>query len=105
MVRVWYSPSFARWLAGGRRGEVPDGAMIVKEQLDTPPAGQYAGWTPEQIRAYFLDHYDWTVMIRDHKGAADGWYWAEIFKDMTPDSFAPPRRGTPAPSAGGPCGS
>src|SRR5262249_13574816 len=46
VVRIWYSPSFARWLVGGRQGEVPDGAMIVKEQFDTPPAGQYAGWTP-----------------------------------------------------------
>ncbi len=90
VVRIWYSPSFARWLVGGRQGEVPDGATIVKEQFDTPPAGQYAGWTPEQIRAYFFDHYDWTVMIRDRQGAADGWYWAEAFKGMPPDSYAPP---------------
>jgi hypothetical protein len=90
VVRIWYSPSFARWLVGGRQGEVPDGATIVKEQFDTPPAGQYAGWTPEQIRAYFFDHYDWTVMIRDRKGAADGWYWAEAFKGMPADSYAAP---------------
>lgn len=90
VVRVWYSPAFARWLVGGRHGEVPDGAMIVKEQLDTPPAGQYAGWTPEQIHAYFRAHYDWTVMIRDRKGAADGWYWAESYKGMKPDSYAAP---------------
>jgi hypothetical protein len=90
VVRIWYSPSFARWLVGGRRGEVPDGATIVKEQFDTPPAGQYAGWTPAQIRAYFFDHYDWTVMIRDRQGSADGWYWAEAYKGMQPDSYAPP---------------
>jgi hypothetical protein len=89
VVRVWYSPSFARWLVGGRKGEVPDGATIVKEQFDTPPAGQYAGWTPAQLRAYFFDHYDWTVMIRDRQGAADGWYWAEAFKGMQLDSYAP----------------
>src|SRR4029077_8387554 len=41
LARIWYSPAFARWLVGGRQGEVPDGATIVKEQFDTPPAGQY----------------------------------------------------------------
>jgi hypothetical protein len=73
VVRVWYSPSFARWLVEGRRGEVPDGAMIVKEQFDTPPASQYQGWTSEQVHAYFHEHYDWTVMVRDRRGvgAAD----------------------------------
>lgn len=90
VVRIWYSPSFARWLVGGRQGKVPDGAMIVKEQFDTPPAGQYQGWTPEQIHTYFEQHYDWTVMIRDHEGAADGWYWAEAYKGMAPNSFAAP---------------
>jgi hypothetical protein len=90
VVRIWYSPSFARWLVGGRQGRVPDGAMIVKEQFDTPPAGQYQGWTGEQIRAYFQQNYDWTVMIRDQQGAADGWYWAEAFKGMPPNSYAPP---------------
>src|SRR6185295_18248628 len=58
VVRIWYSPSFVRWLVGGRVGAVPDGAMIVKEQFDTPPAGQYAGWTREQIHARFEDSYD-----------------------------------------------
>src|SRR6185295_15097386 len=90
VVRIWYSPSFVRWLVGGRVGAVPDGAMIVKEQFDTPPAGQYAGWTREQIHARFEDSYDWTVMIRDAKGAADGWYWAETYKDMPADSFGAP---------------
>src|SRR5439155_1331411 len=78
------------WVMTGRHGDLPDGAMIIKEQFAPTPAGQYEGWTKEQLRTYFAQHYDWTVMIRDHKGAADGWYWAEIFKDMTPDSFAPP---------------
>ena len=90
VVRVWYSPSFARWLVEGRQGNVPDGAMIVKEQFDTPPAGQYQGWTREQVHTYFAEHYDWTVMIRDRQGAADGWYWAEAYKGMAPNSYAPP---------------
>jgi hypothetical protein len=89
-VRIWYSPAVARWVLGGRKGAIPDGAMIIKEQFDTPPAGQYEGWTQVQLHQYFNDHYDWTVMVKDAKGAADGWYWAEIFKNITPDSYAPP---------------
>jgi hypothetical protein len=89
-VRVFYSPSMARWIMNGRHGDVPDGAMIIKEQFAPTPAGQYQGWTRAQLHTYFFDHYDWTIMIRDRNGAADGWYWAEIFKDMTPDSYAAP---------------
>jgi hypothetical protein len=89
-VRIWYSPSVAKWVMTGRHGDLPDGAMIIKEQFAPTPAGQYDGWTKEQLHTYFAQHYDWTIMIRDRKGAADGWYWAEIFKDMSPDSYAAP---------------
>jgi hypothetical protein len=90
VVRVWYSPAFARWLLGGRKGDVPDGAMVIKEQFDRPPAGQYDGWTEAQLHQYFFDNYDWTVMIRDSKGSADGWYWAESWKGIQPNSYAAP---------------
>ena len=90
VVRVWYSPNLARWMIGGRKGDIPDGAMIIKEQFDTPPAGQYDGWSEARLHQYFFDHYDWTVMIRDRNGSADGWYWAEIWKGIQPDSYAAP---------------
>jgi hypothetical protein len=89
-VRVWYSPEVGKWIEGGRKGELPDGAMIIKEQFKAP-ASQYNGWTDEQLRTYFsgVKIYDWTFMIRDRKGAADGWYWGEIFN--TPlDSYQQP---------------
>jgi hypothetical protein len=89
-VRVWYSPAAAKWVAGGRKGDVPDGAMIIKEQFAPTPAGQYAGWTQAQLQTYFAAHDDWTFMIRDRNGSADGWYWGEIFKGEDPDSYAPP---------------
>jgi hypothetical protein len=89
-VRIWYSPSAAKWVMNGRHGDLPDGAMIVKEQFAPTPAAQYDGWTRDQLRTYFFNNYDWTFMIRDGRGAADGWYWGEIWKDQTPDSFAPP---------------
>lgn len=87
-VRVWYSPEVARWIEGGRKGDLPDGAMIIKEQLK-PPASQYDGWTPDEIHAFFNASYDWTFMIRDHNGSADGWYWGEIFSSPL-DSYKPP---------------
>jgi hypothetical protein len=31
-VRIFYSPGVMRWLLDGRRGTIPDGAMIIKEQ-------------------------------------------------------------------------
>jgi len=88
-VRIWYSPEASRWIVGGRKGVLPDGAMIIKEQL-SPPASQYTGWTDAQIHAQFNKSYDWTFMIRDSKGAADGWYWGEIWKGQSPDTFKPP---------------
>ena len=46
-----------------REGEIPDGAMIVKEMFP-PPAKQDAKLS------------GWTVMVKDKKGAYDGWYWS-----------------------------
>lgn len=87
-VRVWYSPEVGKWIEGGRKGDLPDGAMIIKEQFK-PPAAQYNGWTAQQLHDFFNASYDWTFMIRDRKGSADGWYWGEIFN--TPlDSYKPP---------------
>jgi len=88
-VRVWYSPEVAKWVLNGRQGALPDGAMIIKEQFSPAPAAQYEGWTKEQLHAYFDANYDWTFMIRDSKGSADGWYWGEIYAGK-PDSYAPP---------------
>src|SRR5207253_2067738 len=72
-VRIWYSPAAAQWVVNGRQGDVPDGAMIVKEQFGPPPAGQYEGWSDAQLHQYFFANFDWTFMIRDRAGSADGW--------------------------------
>jgi hypothetical protein len=36
--RVYSSPEVEAWLSNGRRGEIPDGASIVKEQFPADPA-------------------------------------------------------------------
>ena len=77
-VRIYYSPGVMTWLTGGRTGTIPDGAMIIKEQWNGP-AARYEN---EALPAVT----DWTIMIKDAKGAIDGWFWAELWKDMPIDS-------------------
>lgn len=63
-VKVFYSPEVWDWLKKNHRdGSIPDGAMIVKEMFPSP-ARQDA-----KLSA-------WTVMVKDKKGAYDGWYWS-----------------------------
>ena len=80
-VKIYYSPEIMKWMIDGRRGLVPDGAIIIKEQY-SPPAAQY------QINP--LKQTGWTVMIKDSKGSKDGWYWAEIWNGQTVDNNEPP---------------
>ncbi len=61
-VKIYYSPEVWNWLKKNRQGELPDGAMIVKEQY-TSPAGADSRLT------------GWSIMIRDTGGSWDGWFW------------------------------
>lgn len=63
-VKIFYSPQVWEWLkVKNRQGEIPDGSVIVKEMFPSP-AKQDAKLT------------SWTVMVKDKKGAYDGWYWS-----------------------------
>src|SRR5690606_18308891 len=68
-VRVYYSEAVVAWLHGGRRGHVPDGAMIVKEM--------YPG-TPGDRDVAKVD--GWAVMVRDSRASFDGWLWYLYYK-------------------------
>ena len=74
-ARIYYSPKVMKWLTGGREGVIEDGAMIVKEQFDAP-AARWETNPPTTVS-------DWTIMIKDSKGSADGWYWAELWPTMS----------------------
>jgi hypothetical protein len=68
-VKVWYSPSLWNWLTVSKRqGNVPDGAMLVKEQ--------YVSLTAPMR--------EWTIMVKDSTGSWDGWYWADLSAPTKP---------------------
>ncbi len=74
-VKVWYSPALWNWLTvSGRQGEVPDGAMLVKEQ--------YVSLTAKL--------HEWTIMVKDSTGSWDGWYWADLSAPTKPQKPTPP---------------
>ena len=63
-VKIYYSPEMWDWLkVRNRGGEIPDGAMIVKEMYP-PPAREGLTLT------------GWTTMVKDKKGSYDGWFWS-----------------------------
>jgi hypothetical protein len=81
VVRIWYSPAAVRWVQNGRKGAIDDRAMIIKEQFSNTPASQFEGMTDKEIDDWFFNgNGDWTVMVRDSKGSADGWFWSEVYQ-------------------------
>ncbi|HTW85459.1 MAG TPA: hypothetical protein VMD91_15425 [Candidatus Sulfotelmatobacter sp.] len=76
-VRIYYSPEVMAWLRNGRRGEIADGAVIIKEQYSPTPAARYVG-LPERA----LKPTDWTFIIRRKGASRDGWFWGEVWTTM-----------------------
>lgn len=84
-VQIYYSPEMMKWLIdreNGVAGEIPDGAMIIKEMYGAP-AQIYRDIRRikgdkkyEAIRLQQLS--DWTVMVKDSKASGDGWFWGSV---------------------------
>lgn len=73
-VKIYYSPEIWTWLkVKNRTGDIPDGAMIVKEMFQDP-AKEGAKLT------------GWTVMVKDKKGSYDGWYWSYHAPNYAPEN-------------------
>ena len=70
-VRIYYSPEVYDWLQNGREGDIPDGAMIIKEMFPTP-AARYTNLSGDEINDQLSM---WTYMVRDRSGSKDGWFW------------------------------
>ncbi|MEH6609739.1 MAG: cytochrome P460 family protein [Halioglobus sp.] len=79
-VRVYYSNGVVDWLRNDRQGDIPDGAMIVKQMYPTDPDNKSYGG--EKVTG-------WAVMIRDGKASKDGWLWFLFFLPDTPSYGSP----------------
>jgi mono/diheme cytochrome c family protein len=88
-VRIYYSPKVMRWLTGDRKGSIPDGAMIIKEQY-SPPAARYQYLSEQQLSEEFAKAKEWTIMIKDSAGSKDGWYWGDFYTGMSFDATSYP---------------
>lgn len=94
-VRIFYSPEVVAWMCNGRQGELPEGAMIVKEQRPFDTLGvdaQGLAWLPQ--KQFQAGPTSWTVMVRGSGISHDDWFWAFISKD--PDTTNPPLYGRSA---------
>ncbi len=75
-VKVYYSDAVVTWLENDRKGDIPDGSMIIKEMFDGNPKGPISN----DITGY-------AVMVRQKAASKDGWLWYIWFVN-TPAPFA-----------------
>ncbi len=67
--RVYYSDAVVAWLRAGRKGDIPDQAMIIKEMYaEVPPKGPDDPVT------------GWAMMVRNSAGSHDGWLWLLYYR-------------------------
>lgn len=86
-VRVFYSPEVSKWLLGKRKGNIPDGAVIIKEQFAPPPAARFSGISDDKLGC----SNDWSFMIKNSSASRDGWFWGEVWNSETfPMNFTDP---------------
>ncbi len=65
-VTVFYSKGVIDWMQRGRKGAIPDGAMIIKAMYATP------AYVPKGEKPPIAGY---AVMIRAAKASRDGWLW------------------------------
>jgi hypothetical protein len=76
---------FARssnWLLNGRKGDIPDGAVIIQKQFSPVPAARYRDISLKDRGC----SNDWTIMIKNSQASFDGWFWAEVWNGNTPSN-------------------
>jgi cytochrome c553 len=101
-VRIHYSPEMVAWIDGGRKGEVPQGAIIIEEMFNPPAAiydtlaeTPYLRDNPDKYEDLVVDLLSgWTIMIQDKDGdSKDGWFWSGPFKGYSFDAPGGPSNG------------
>ncbi|WP_390913208.1 hypothetical protein [Pseudosulfitobacter sp. SM2401] len=103
-VRMYYSPEVIAWLEGGRKGVVPDGAIVIKEMAPSPSAryNEYRALltymhpdNPAKVEADMLAYLkksglNWTVMVKDSALSHGGWFFASVNQHATLSNFDAP---------------
>jgi hypothetical protein len=104
-LRVFYSPEMVEWLCNGRKGEIPDGAMMVKamtlfklpivgEVVDTKVAADGCMDVQPLSKLPFnppLFPILWAPMLKSNQSSFDGWLWMLQQADIgAPPQFPPP---------------
>ena len=103
-VRMYYSPEIITWLKGGRKGVVPDGAIVIKEMAPSPSA-RYNEYrevltyndpdNPAKVEAQMLAYLkesglNWTVMVKDSSISHGGWFYASVNQKASLSNFDAP---------------
>ncbi len=88
-VRLFYSPEIIEWLCNGREGEIPDGAIIVKEMHSI---NQSLDITLDKEGCMVInadaEPAFWTIMVKQKDEVWDGWYWANYSGEIDPPQSA-----------------
>ncbi|MDZ7684164.1 MAG: cytochrome P460 family protein [Gammaproteobacteria bacterium] len=79
-VRIFYSDGVIKWLQGGRKGQIPDGEVIVKQMYASNPVEQNYG--ADRVTG-------WAVMVKNSRQSFDGWIWYLFFFPDSPPYGAP----------------
>ena len=84
-VRLFYSPELIEWLCSDREGEIPDGAVIVKEMhsinesLDITLDSEGC-----MVINADVEPDSWTIMVKQKGEFLDGWYWGNYIIEYDP---------------------
>jgi len=88
-VRIYYSPEVIDWLCDDMQGEIPDGAMIIKEMhgIDDDLDIKLNREGCMVIRAD-VEPDSWAIMVKQNDASHDGWYWVGFSEDEKPGNFS-----------------
>jgi hypothetical protein len=102
-LKIYYSPEVVDWLCSGRKGEIPDGAMILKAMNVFNQLNISVREGCMEISDPISDPVQpnlWTPMIKSSRSSYDGWVWmiqqAPAEPDKKPPQFPPPLFGLSA---------
>jgi hypothetical protein len=76
-LKVYYSPEIVDWLCNGRKGKIPDNAMMVKAMALFGSSGAKATLASDGCMDLVQDITPilWAPMLKSSQSSDDGWLW------------------------------